>query len=112
MQEKIELALSREEIPLEALLTMIDSGLIAAEYPELLEKWYPGFPGIPRAMNESDPFCVDGVIKGEFVIIQDMPSIGKLHVPGVKESEFKMGKCKVWLKKEGNEWTVTLQPKE
>ncbi len=44
---------------LEALLALIDNGLvkdeipfdlIASEYPELLEKWYPGFPGVPRAL--------------------------------------------------------------
>ncbi len=121
MKEQIEIALNKKDIPLETLLNMIDNGLIeneipfdllAKEYPELLERWYPGFPGFPREMNEGDPFCVDGVIKGEFVIIQDLPDIGKLHVPGVKESEFKMGKCKVWLKKEGNEWVITLQSRE
>lgn len=120
MREQVEIALTKEEMPLETLLALIDNGvikdeipfdLIANEYPELLEKWYPGFPGVPRAMNDDDPFCVNGIVKGEFVTIKDIPGIDKLHVPGIVEREFG-GKCKVWLKKEGGEWTITLQKKE
>lgn len=120
MKEQVEIALTKEEMPLETLINLIDSGLvkdeisfdlIAKEYPELLEKWYPGFPGIPRLMNEDDPFCVNGIVKGEFVVIKEIPDIGKLHVPGV-EKEFGTGKCKVWLKKEDGEWTIILQKKE
>jgi hypothetical protein len=121
MKEKVEIALTKEEMPLETLLTLIDNGLvgdeipfdiIANEYPELLEKWYPGFPGVPRSMNEDDPFCVDGIVKGEFVFIKGIPGIDKLHVPGIIDKEFEMGKCKVWLKMEDGEWTITLQKKE
>lgn len=121
MKKQVEIALTKKEMPLETLLALIDNGvikdeipfdLIVNEYPELLEKWYPGFPTIPRAMNEGDPFCVDGIVKGEFVIIKDIPSIDKLHVPGIVEKEFGTGKCKVWLKKEDGKWTITLQKKE
>jgi hypothetical protein len=114
----MKIALNKEEMPLEVLVTMIDNGLIEEEipfdlitneYPELLEKWYPGFPGIPRLMNEDDPFCVDGIKDGEFVIIQGVPGIDRIHVPGLVESEFEMGKCKVWLRKEADEWIIILQ---
>ncbi len=121
MKEQVEINLTKEEIPLETLLALIDNrfikdeipfDVIANEYPELLEKWYSGFPGVPRTINEDDPFCVDGNVKGEFVIIKDMPDLGKLHVPGIVERGFKTGECKVWLKKESGEWTITLQKKE
>lgn len=121
MKKQVEIALAKEEMPLETLLALIDNGLIkdeipfdliVNEYPELLEKWYPGFPGYPRAMNEDDPFCVDGIVKDEFVIIQDIPGIDRLPVPGILESEFRTGKCKVWLHNEGGEWIITLQRKE
>lgn len=105
-------------MPLETLLALIDNGLIkdeipfdiiVSEYPELLEKWYPGFPGMPRLMNENDPVCVDGIVEGDFVIIQDIPGLGKLHVPGIVEEGFGKGKRKVWLQQEDDEWTITLQ---
>ena len=121
MKEQVEIALTKEEMPLETLVALIDSGLvkdeipfdlIAKEYPDLLEKWYPGFPGIPRLRNKDDPFCVDGIVKGEFVVLKGIPGIDKLHVPGIVEGKFGTGKCKVWLKKEDGEWTITLQKKE
>jgi hypothetical protein len=118
VKEQVEIALTKESMPLETFLALIDDGLIkeeipfnliANEYPELLEEWYPGFPGAPRAANGDDPFCVDGIVEGEFVIVQDIPGIDRLHVPGIVEGEFGIGKCKVWLKKEDGEWEITLQ---
>jgi len=118
MQKQIKIALNKEEMPLEALVAMIDKGLIkneipfdfiSNEYPELLEKWYPGFPGIPRHMNEDDPICVDGIQEGEFVIIQGVPGFDRIHVPEFAESKPELGKCKVWLRKEADEWIIILQ---
>lgn len=64
MKKQVEIALTKAEMPLETLVALIESGLIE---------------------DEDDPFCVNGIIKGQFVIIKGMPGIDKLHIPEIVE---------------------------
>ncbi len=100
LEEFIENGLVQDEIPFE---------LIAKEYPKLLDDWYPGYPGYPRMATKDDPFCVDGKIEGEFLILYDIPGIDKLPISLDVEKEFGAGDCRVWLKKDGASWVATLQ---
>ena len=118
LEDQVTLPLTSQEIPLEALVALIESGqiqdeipfeLIAEEYPDLLDDWYPGYPGFPREMTEGDPFCARGIVEGAFLILYDIPGIDKIPISPLAEEEFGIGECKVWLKKDGDSWVATLQ---
>lgn len=104
-------------MPLETLVELIDNGfiqdelpfdLLAKEYPSLLNEWYPGYPGAPRYMTEEDPMLVDARVEGSFLVILDMPDLGKipLHSDAKKLGN---GECKAWIKRDGDSWFATLQ---
>lgn len=122
MGEKLEtpitLPLTSQEIPLESLVALIESGqiqdeipfeLLAEEYPDLLDDWYPGYPGAPRKAVEGDPFCVEGRVEEACLILYDIPGIDKIPISPMAKQEFGIGECRVWLKKDGDSWVATLQ---
>ena len=122
MREKSEgqitFPLTSRKIPLESLVALIESGqiqdeipfeLIAKEYPDLLDDWYSGYPGVPREATEGDPFCADGRVEGEFLTLYDIPGIDKIPISPLVKEEFGIGECKVWLKNDGDSWVATLQ---
>lgn len=118
LEGQVIFPLTSKEIPLALLVALIENGqiqdeipfdLIAEEYPDLLNDWYPGYPGFPREMMEGDPVYAEGRVEGEFLILYDISGIDKMPISPLVKEEFGIGECKVWLKKDGDSWMATLQ---
>jgi hypothetical protein len=76
---RIEVNIPLEEMPLDSLVELIESGAIQEEipfdaiaehYPVLLDVWYPGFPGDPREMTEQDPIRCRGQVRNKLITLE------------------------------------------
>lgn len=113
-QVQVSVPLTNEHLPLETLEQLIEDNLIsdelpfellAKQYPSLLDKWYPGYPGYPREMTPDDPFPMRGYIKNGTISFKGIP--GLEIVPfGEGGAELEEGEYKVWLKKESDSWSI------
>jgi hypothetical protein len=108
----LKVPMTSEDLPLEALEQMIQDGLIqdelpfellASQYPTLLDKWYPGYPGMMRQMTPEDPMCLTGYIENGTVTFKDWPDLGRISLG--KDSHLK-GEYKVWLRAKGKSWFI------
>ena len=101
------------ELPFEKFKQLIDSGaiqeeipfdLLATHYPQLLSKWYPGYPGAPRFAKEGDPFSAQAIVKNRKMIL-DIP--GMENSPVTLEDNVSDGRYDVWLMKEDSgQWCI------
>lgn len=112
-----ELSLPIEEISLEVLRGFIDQNLIkneipfelvASKYPSLLSEWYPGYPGMPRKMNENDPLLCRGYIKNGQVTFINMfgPPLGPIDLD--KDAELEEGEYQIWLKYANGQYSILV----
>lgn len=111
-KEYLEVPMTSEDLPLEALTQMIEDNLIqdelpfkllATQYPSLLEKWYPGYPGMVREMTPEDPICTTGYIENGTVTFKDLPELGKVELKGDVPLK---GEYQIWLQARDNSWFI------
>ena len=77
--------------------------LLAEHFPELLSKWYPGYPGEFRLMTKNDPFPARAQVKNGMMTI-DIPCMKESPQP--VDADTADGFYDVWLKREGEKWTL------
>ncbi len=87
----VQVDLRPDEVPLEVLVELIEAGgiqeeipfdFLAEHYSELLDEWYPGFPGAPRKMSKEDPVRCRGRVHNGFLELIDIPGAEKIALGG------------------------------
>jgi hypothetical protein len=109
--QRVEISLSLEQVPLEAFVQLIEQGIIQEEipfdllakhYPELLDEWYPGYPGSARLQTAEDPFPCRGEFRNGLLTLD----LGKesLSMP-LQEPHPPEGRYELLIKKDDHgEW--------